>query len=343
MRILYFSAYYNQGQETGANIRYRELGIALQKLTSIDCVTSEKIAPIWSHHHQFVPIKRFGRFWASVVVSWKFISGNYDALISDLVPCLPFRNVFYLVHDVRQFTNFRRHKGVISNFAYLFNLRIQKNIITVSEYTKSELSKLGVSKDKIVVCHNGINLSDYKKNKEYTKDIDFIYIATFEERKNHKRLIDALSLYAKKNANFRCVLIGADLGLLKFTKLQIHKSGLKKNIEIIENCEYEELLDYYFRSRVFITPSLYEGFGMPIIEAEAAGLTIACSNIPVFREVANDKCVFFDPQNVEDIYNSMCITIDHSKDIAFDETRIKSFDWDDIAMNFLKKISSKVK
>ena len=56
---------------------------------------------------------------------------------------------------------------------------------------------------------------------------------------------------------------------------------------------------------VFISPSLYEGFGMPIIEAEAAGLTIACSNILVFREVANNKCIFFDPQTLK-IYIIQC-------------------------------------
>ena len=95
---------------------------------------------------------------------------------------------------------------------YLSNLRVQKNIITVSEFTKNELSKLGVPKDKIIVCHNGINPTDFKKTKEHIKDIDFLYIATFEERKNHKRLIDALSLYAIKNTNVKCILIGAILG-----------------------------------------------------------------------------------------------------------------------------------
>ena len=62
-------------------------------------------------------------------------------------------------------------------------------------------------------------------------------------------------------------------GLLNSIRLYIHEKGLE-NIKLIENCEYKELLNYYFRSKVFISPSLYEGFGMPIIEAEAAGLTI---------------------------------------------------------------------
>ena len=146
MKILYFSAYYSQDNETGANIRYRELGKALQRLTSIDCATTEKTAPDWSHKHQFIPMSRFGRFWASVIVSWKFMTGDYDVLVSDLVPSLPLKNVFYLVHDIRQFTNFKRHKGIFSNSVYLSNLRVQKNIITVSEFTKNELSKLGVPK-----------------------------------------------------------------------------------------------------------------------------------------------------------------------------------------------------
>ena len=287
-------------------------------------------------------MSRFGRFWASVIVSWKFMTGDYDVLVSDLVPSLPFKNVFYLVHDIRQFTNFKRHKGIFSNFVYLSNLRVQKNIITVSEFTKNELSKLGVPKDKIIVCHNGINPTDFKKTKEHIKDIDFLYIATFEERKNHKRLIDALSLYAIKNTNVKCILIGADLGLLNSIRLYIHEKGLEKNIKLIENCEYKELLNYYFRSKVFISPSLYEGFGMPIIEAEAAGLTIACSNILVFREVANNKCIFFDPLNIEDIHNSMCIAAHNAKNLEVDETRIKSFDWNNIAKDFLKKLSSKV-
>ena len=89
---------------------------------------------------------------------------------------------------------------------------------------------LEYQKDKIIVCHNGINPTDFEKTKEHIKDIDFLYIATFEERKNHKRLIDALSLYAIKNTNVKCILIGADLGLLNSIRLYIHEKGLEKTL-----------------------------------------------------------------------------------------------------------------
>ena len=81
--------------------------------------------------------------------------------------------------------------------------------------------------------------------------------------------------------------------------------GLQESVQITGWVPREELYSLYGRARAFVYPSTFEGFGMPVLEALAAGIPVACSDIPPLREVAGDAALYFDPLNEDAIASAM--------------------------------------
>ena len=96
----------------------------------------------------------------------------------------------------------------------------------------------------------------------------------------------------------------------------------------------EELLKLYSRATAFIYPSTFEGFGMPVLEAMAAGLPVACSDIPPLREVAGEAALFFDPLSEDAIADALDrITSDQplrKRLTAAGPSRAREFTWESI-------------
>ena len=171
--------------------------------------------------------------------------------------------------------------------------RKSNKIITVSNFIKDELiNKCSIKSEDVFVSSNGLDDRYYDIKSSVERDIDITYIATFEKRKNHKYLIRALSKYSS-NKKIKLYLIGKDLGTLENIKKMIFKLN---NIEVclIDSIPNEkDIIAIYDRTKLFVYPSLYEGFGMPLIEAIARGCRVLCSDIPVFREIAGDIPKYF--------------------------------------------------
>jgi glycosyltransferase involved in cell wall biosynthesis len=81
--------------------------------------------------------------------------------------------------------------------------------------------------------------------------------------------------------------------------------GLRDSVQITRWVPREELYSLYARARAFVYPSMFEGFGMPVLEAMAAGIPVACSDIPPLREVAGDAALYFDPLNEDAIASAI--------------------------------------
>jgi glycosyltransferase involved in cell wall biosynthesis len=125
----------------------------------------------------------------------------------------------------------------------------------------------------------------------------------------------------------------------------IAELGLGGTVEITGWLPRQDLLALYARASVFVYPSRFEGFGMPVLEALAAGIPVACSEIPPLREVAGDAALFFDPLDEEAIASALDrITEDvnlRAKLAAAGPDRARPFTWQRAAQQTLEALLPK--
>ena len=188
--------------------------------------------------------------------------------------------------------------------------RITK-IVSVSDFTRSDIAQFFPNvKDKVVTIHNGIsnywfdnenpsssiNIEDLGINGDY-----FIWWGFISERKNIHRLIEAY----KKARDLRpglpnLLLVGGISSNMEYIRKQFDTSVI--HIGFQDNLTIKKLVRH---SKGLVFPSLYEGFGLPVIEAFSQGVNVACSDVSSLPEVAGGHAILFDPQIEESITNGI--------------------------------------
>lgn len=181
-------------------------------------------------------------------------------------------------------------------------------IVTVSNYTKKEIISKYKIKKNIFVIPNSLSSNWFIKKIIPMQDRKNYLLTVSGEApsKNLARLIVAYSIYSKNKDSISSLKI---VGIkskyhAKFLKLAI-KYNISDRIEFINYINTEELQHLYRNAKGFIFPSLFEGFGIPLLEAMASGTPIACSNTTSIPEVVGDCAFQFSPKNVDDIINGL--------------------------------------
>jgi glycosyltransferase involved in cell wall biosynthesis len=127
----------------------------------------------------------------------------------------------------------------------------------------------------------------------------FLYVSRLEHpAKNHLRLIQAFELFQERNSPWQLVFAGSDWTGAEVIHQAIEKSRCKNAIHSLGFVPDEVVPDLMRAADVFVYPSLYEGFGLPIAEAMACGCPVICSNSSSMLEVAGDAAATADPKNV---------------------------------------------
>lgn len=200
-------------------------------------------------------------------------------------------------------------------FIYLATFATDK-IITVSRSTRNDfLERFKINESKISVVyhgktadfHTGIEkrLIETVKFKYGVKKEYFLFIGTIEPRKNLKNLIIAFDKFYKKNKSYLLVISGKKGWYYSEIFDLINKLGLKEIINFTGYIEEKEKPYLISGARIFIYPSIYEGFGIPVIEAMSCGIPTITSNISSLPEVAGEAAFFADPSDPEDICKCM--------------------------------------
>lgn len=177
-------------------------------------------------------------------------------------------------------------------------------IIAISENTKKDLIELlHIDQQKIDVIYHGTSMQRFEQKATMQLPNKYIlYVGSRYSYKNFNRFIEAFSLLTQKDNKLYLICTGNEFSLDEEDKLS---KLLIKNRTLQINASDKELSELYTRASLFVFPSLYEGFGIPILEAYACHCPIAISNTSCFPEIAGDAAVYFNPYSVNDIANAI--------------------------------------
>lgn len=164
-------------------------------------------------------------------------------------------------------------------------------IIAVSEFTKGQVvSLLGVEPHKVHVVHHGTRNLDYPRG--VARENVILNVGAVQTRKNITRLVEA---FETVDPEWRLVIAGSAGYGAEAILARIEKSPAHDRIAVLGYVDNRELAAWYSRASIFAFPSLDEGFGIPIIEAMAAGTPVIAANRAALPEVAGDAALLVDP------------------------------------------------
>jgi len=172
-------------------------------------------------------------------------------------------------------------------------------VLTVSEYSKNEIREwAGVGEEKIVNVGNGVGLPFNPSGGRYDPGFPYLlYVGSRKPHKNLPRLLKAFAISAVRS-DVRLVLTGIRDPEIS---AQISSAGLDGEVRFVESEESAGLADLYRGAVGFVFPSLYEGFGLPPLEAMACGIPVLTSRICSIPEVVGDAAILVNPVDVASI------------------------------------------
>ena len=192
-------------------------------------------------------------------------------------------------------------------------------IVTVSESTKRDLIELlQVPAEKIVIASPGVDIKKYQKayseqerlavrNRYGLPEQYILCLGNLEPRKNIERLLQAYAQLLKNQvfSKYKLVLVGGKGWKYENIFKQIEQLGLSEHVVFTGYVDEEDKVAIYQMAKLFVYPSLFEGFGMPVAEAMAAGVPVITSNVSSMPEVAGDAGILVNPENVDNIADAM--------------------------------------
>lgn len=217
-----------------------------------------------------------------------------------------------------------------------FSLKKAAKIIAVSENTKKDLVKMyNGDPEKIKVVHHGFGERSSCVANEQNSLVEkhfLLSIGRLEARKNIVNLIKAFELLKKNGWSGQLILAGRPGYGYEKIKKAIEESPYKKDIIEKGFVSEEEKWNLLQSAAVFVFPSFYEGFGMPLLEAFAAAVPVVCSGSSSLPEVGEDACLYFDPNNIREISQKIKQVLDNNvlrQDlIAKGKSRLQNFSWE---------------
>ena len=308
--------------------------------------------------HRVIPMKRF---WTKIRFSLEMLLHKPDVLFvpSHMFPRFAPKKSYIMIHDVA----FMHMKKVYSRIHYWhlksgtkYAVKKAAKILVPSEATKKDLMKFfKCPAEKIEVIYHGCDFAHKTLNPKFETEIFerlglkrsdnfFLFIGRIEAKKNISRIIEAFVEFHKNFPNRKLVLAGKrGAGFNKILKKAQELNAFEKIIMpgyITEN-EKHVLMKY---CTAFVFPSLYEGFGFPILEAFTYGKPVITSAKGSAPEVAGDAAIYVDPNESKSIQNAMKRIITEANlkgELAQkSKARLAKFKWEDSIAQTVKILIS---
>ena len=263
-------------------------------------------------------IMPFPRLWTHLRLSWEMARHPPDLLFvpAHVLPIVHPRRSVVTVHDLGYLYYPEAHRlldRLYLDLSTRYNARAATHLIADSSATKRDLSeRYGVEPAKITVVYPGYDVTVFQPVRDekaievvkaqYGIAGDYIlFVGTLQPRKNLTRLVKTFSLSNIQYpiSNIQLVIAGKKGWLYEEIFQQVEKLGLEGRVVFTGYVPEGDLPALLSGARLFVFPSLYEGFGLPVLEAMACGTPVVCSNTSSLPEVAEDAAVLVDPLDVE--------------------------------------------
>jgi len=255
---------------------------------------------------------------------WRAVVEHLDVIHStlDTVPLLAQCPTVMTLHDMNFAAMPEARSPVQSWMARRLvkvSARRARAILTVSEFSRREIaSTLKIDPARIFAVHNGGLIGELRsaKSKQLLNRVDLRepYILAFSSINPHKNIGNLLRAFAGLQPSERVQLVVAGRAPVGGESLVAlaHALGIENKVSFCGYLNEEEKAQVLQHARMLAFPSLYEGFGLPVIEAMSYDVPVACSNVAALPEIAGHAARLFDPRNVDEIREAL-------KEVLFDE------------------------
>lgn len=269
----------------------------------------------------------------------------------DLPVFQPFNSVF-TVHDLTYlkhrslYVNGRTIKNYYTSIIMILGAKKAAKIIAVSESTKQDLiDLLKIPPQKIETIHEGIDgsflnghaarslaASPNRATHAIGADKYFLFIGERRPHKNLVRLIEAFFLFKKKCQNrYKLVIGGKRYASYDAPERKVQELGLMGEVIFMGYVDESDLSSIYRQAEAFIFPSIYEGFGLPILEAMACEVPVITANLSSMPEIADHSAILVNPYDTNEIAEAMLSIVKNPKLkgilIERGKRKVKEFSW----------------
>lgn len=298
------------------------------------------------------------RLWTHLRLSWEMLLNRPDVLFvpSHVFPIIHPKKTVMTVHDIAA-SEFPGSYSWFQKWYTVWSARyaVKKlwKAIVPSQFVKNSLEQ----SNKVVVIPHGYD-KKYRKiyNQEKIQDILYKYnikkpfilsIGRLEEKKNTKRIIQAFNYFCDNhklaNNNYQLVLVGNPGYGYSQVKDEVRQSPYKHNIILPGWVDPEDIAYIMNAAEVFVFPSLYEGFGLPVLEAMACGVPVVASDLGSIREVGERACEYIDKNNFEDMAKRVIKVLQDDnlkrEKVIQGFRRAENFSWEKCALETLNILS----
>ncbi len=313
------------------HLKNRNVGIGrytyhlIENLARVDQANQyEILIPEGSHNFQSWPNVRYRliglpffkrRVWEQLA---PLMVGSYDLLHFPYDSCIGMKRGKFVVtlHDAKPIlfpstSNRRSWKQTLKNIIAPDSLQKIDHVVTVSECSRRDLiEQMGISADRITVIYQGVDLEHFTpavplQGVRFEFMPYVLCVAGTDPSKNVKSLIAAFSNLAPEiRSQHHLVLVG-DVNRNKALQLCVQEQGIAENTVFTGVVSDSQLAALYQNASVFVFPSLYEGFGLPVLEAMACGCPVITSNISSLPEVVGEAGILVNPRDLEKLVEAM--------------------------------------
>lgn len=257
----------------------------------------------------------------------------------------PAGHTLLTIHDLRglrpEYSSLER---TVFKAALARSLRAADHVITVSETMKEEILSFYPGAP-VSVIYNGLDARAFDRisesdlsavRRKFALPDEFILtVGHFEKRKNYLRLVEAMARLHDRGQSCPLLIIGNDSGEGQEIRRRVASARLSGRVRLLSGLTDLEVRCAYKLCSLFVFPSSYEGFGVPILEAMAARRPMILSDIPVFRELTQDKGVYFHHHDIESmafaIENLLSSSSERARLVEYGSKRVQTFSFHNLA------------